>query len=289
MDLAEAAGVLAKAGIEGARFEAQLLLGMVLGVGRATVVAGIYPPLSEEQSVRFRSLVEQRALRVPFAYIRGTQEFYGHEFFVSPAVLVPRPETELLVEQCLARLRAGVSGSGTGMIADVGTGTGCIPIALLAEISALKAVAFDISLEALRVAERNGIHNGVADRLRLVGGDLLSAGGTNRFDLIVSNPPYIPRGEIAGLQAEVSRYEPRLALDGGEDGLDLYRRLVVQAMRGLCHGGWLCVEVGAGQAQEVELLMLGAGYVSVERYRDFAGIERLVCGQNPRLLRSVTL
>ena len=262
--------LLNAAGIEDARFEAQLLLALALNVSRTTLLAGLRPTLSETEFRAFEALARERERRVPLAYLRGTQEFYGLPFLVTPATLIPRPETELLVEFALEKSPT--------LLADVGTGTGCIPIAVLAHCPQARAVAFDLSFEALAVARRNAIANNVMDRLRLVQGNILRGAG-GMFDLLVSNPPYIPSEEIDGLQAEVRDFEPRLALDGGRDGLTLLRELAQEARRVLKPGGWLAVEVALGQASVVAELFAARGLTAIAARRDLAGIERIVCGQ----------
>lgn len=278
-----AAEELRAAGVEEARFEAQLLLAFALGVSRSSVVARTYAPLSGEQRERFTDLIARRVRRVPFAYLRGTQEFYRREFVVTPAVLVPRPETELLVEKVLEKVGASFARDLPGQeqvtLADVGTGSGCIAVTLAAEQAQICAVAFDISPDALALAQLNARNNGVAEQVRFVRGDLLTGGAAGAFDIVASNPPYIPTDVIEGLQAEVRDYEPRLALDGGNDGLHVYRILVVGSERALKPGGWLFMEVGQGQADAVSALMRRAGYANIEAFRDLAGIERVVCGQ----------
>jgi release factor glutamine methyltransferase len=276
-----AAAQLTAAGVENARFEAQLLAALALGVSRASVIARTYPTPTEAQWERFAFLVTQRAQRVPLAYLRGTQEFYGLQFLVTPDVLIPRQETELLVEKVGERIAALRKALESVVLADVGTGSGCIPITLVHTYVGARAVAFDISAQALGVARQNAVYNGVAERVRFVRSDLLAAAGETRFDIVVSNPPYIASEDIGALQAEVRDHEPRLALDGGRDGLHLYRRLVVEARRPLKPGGWLCVEVGQGQAGDVAQLMRMAGYCDMQTYLDFAGIERVVCAQKP--------
>ena len=287
--LARAASALQAAGVESARLEAQLLLGLALGVSRTAIVAGLHPEPIEEQWARFDALMAKRRERVPFAYLRGTQDFYGLEFVVTPAVLIPRPETELLVD--FAREKLPLSNTSNrelnrrrdlplhSVLADVGTGSGCIAIAVLANAPGVWGVAVDRSAAALSVAQTNAARNGVAERLRLVEGDLLSGERDGRFDVIVSNPPYIPSGEIADLQAEVRDSEPRLALDGGRDGLDLVRDLARDAVRALRPGGWLGVEIARGQAEDTAAILSAAGLANIETRRDLAGIERVICGQ----------
>ncbi len=270
--LSSAMARLQAAGVESPRLEAQLLLAQVMGVSRTAIVAGTYPALDSGQRGEYARLVGERERRVPLAYLRGTQEFYGLEFAVGPGVLIPRPETELLVEIALAKTSAGT-------IADVGTGSGCILTAILANADAIRGVGFDLSAVAVAIARSNAACNGVTARARFVRGDLLSGGGEERFDVVVSNPPYIPSAEIAALQPEVREQEPRLALDGGADGLTLYRRLTGQALRALHPGGWLAVEVGRGQAPDVAALFTATGLRDITVQQDLAGIERMVCGQ----------
>lgn len=264
---------LTAAGVETPRLEAQLLLAQALGTTRTAVVAGIYREPTAEQHAEFERLVQARERRIPLAYLRGTQEFFGLTFQVSPSVLIPRPETELLVEFALEKLET------TGTLADVGTGSGCILTAALAHSVQARGVGFDLSAVALTVAQVNIRQNGVAERTRLVQGDLLTGTGEERFEVIVSNPPYIPSADVATLAPEVRDAEPRLALDGGADGLETYRRLAVQAWRALRHGGWLAVEVGMGQAPEVAALWRATGWHEVTTRCDLAGIERIVCGR----------
>ena len=264
---------LTVAGVESPRMEAQLLLAQALGVTRTAVVAQLYKEPHAEQYTEFERLLREREKRVPLAYLRGTQEFFGLTFRVGSAVLIPRPETEMLVEFALEKLGE------TGILADVGTGSGCILTAALANAAKAHGVGFDLSAAALRLARHNAVQNGVAERTRLVQGDLLTGTGSERFDVIVSNPPYIPSAEIFDLAPEVRDAEPRLALDGGTDGLTYYRRLAEQAMRTLHFGGWLAVEVGMGQAPEVATLLQATGWQAIAARRDLAGIERLVCGR----------
>ncbi len=263
---------LSAAGVDSPRLEGQLLLAQAMGVTRTAVVAGTHPEPDIVQLREFERLVGEREKRVPLAYLRGTQEFYGLTFAVGPAVLIPRPETELLVEFALEKI-------GAGALADVGTGSGCILTAVLANASAAQAIGFDLSMEALHMACRNADANGVEDRAQFVRGDLLCGARAGMFDFVASNPPYIPTAEIGTLQMEVREREPMLALDGGADGLDCFRRLAVQAMRVLRPSGWLAVEVGSGQAPVVSALFISAGLREVAARRDLAGIERMVCGR----------
>ena len=268
------------AGIETPRLEARLLLAFVLKVSNASVIAGTYAAPTPEQVAEFSRLISERARRVPLAYLRGTQEFYGLDFAVSPATLIPRPETEMLVEMVLKATFP--QKDAPFLLADVGTGTGCIPISAAVNQANLQAVAFDISADALTVAQSNAALHNVLNRVRFVQGDLLAGANVETFAMIVSNPPYIPQGDIADLQPEVRDFEPRLALVGGADGLEIYRRLIPQAWRALKRNGVLSVEIGQGQAADIAELFAGAGFAAIETQKDFAGIDRIVSGKKTK-------
>lgn len=269
----QASQILKEAGIETPRMEAQLLLAQALGVPRSAVLAETFSPPGPAQLAAFEQLVRQRACRVPLAYLRGTQEFYGLNFEVTSAVLIPRPETELLVEIALEHL----PGEQKTLIADAGTGSGCIAISVLAHRPAARAIVTDCSPDALHVAQRNAILHAVAPRIRYVCTDFLS-GLHGLFQIILSNPPYIPASEIPGLPPEVRVSEPRAAIDGGSDGLDAYRRLIPQGARLLHPKGLIAVEVARGQASTVADFMERAGLTRVNIRNDLAGIPRIVYG-----------
>ena len=236
----------------------------------------------------FEALVARRERREPTGYIIGHREFWELDIEVDAGVLVPRPETELLVEEALSRL-SPADGRGpdagpedrTGTtcrphIADVGTGSGCIAIALARWLPAAVVTAIDASEAALAVARRNAIRHDVADRVRFLRGDLLDA-AVGPFDAVVSNPPYVPAGDIAGLQPEVRDHEPRAALAGGEDGLDLIRRLVPAAAAALRPGGWLLFEFGFGQERGVREIIAAEPRLELAEIRpDLAGIPRVL-------------
>ena len=255
--------------------EAQLLLSLALGISRTAVTAQLYPPISPIQKSRLEELTQLRENRVPFAYLRGTQEFYGIEFLVSPATLIPRPETEMLVDFALEKF----STYETFAFADVGAGSGCIGVSLLCERINATAVLIDLSEEALSIARQNASLLKVDSRAAFRRSNLLEGALAESFDLIVSNPPYIPTAELTILQPEVARHEPEMALDGGEDGLDIYRALIPGASDALKPGGWLSVEIGQGQAQDVEQLFRDAGFLAIETRNDLAGIGRMLLGQ----------
>ncbi len=277
MTLEQAISVLEKAGIENARFEAQLLLGITVKASRAQIIAETYPPLTPEQTHRFIQLVLERRNRVPLAYLRGSQEFYGLTFAVGEEVLIPRPETELLVDFAREKLADPVT---PPLIADVGTGSGCIVISVLKHLPIATAVATDISANALTLARRNAQANEVAHRVDWVRTNLLD-GITSKFDMILSNPPYIPAAEVAKLQPEVKDNEPLLALDGGEDGFAIVRPLIESAFRSLKRGGYFALEIARGQAPDAIILLERAGFQGVDARRDLAGIERVVFGRKP--------
>jgi release factor glutamine methyltransferase len=226
-----------------AAIDAELIARAVLGWDRATFLSKRRERPPDNFPPRFETLVTRRERREPMAYILGRREFWGLDFEVTPDVLVPRPETETLVEEALARARGGER----MRLADVGTGSGCLAITLACRLPRARAVATDVSAAALQVARRNATRHGVLDRVRFVQADLLS-GLHGPFELIVSNPPYIPTAALRDLQPEVRNYEPAGALAGGPDGLDVVRALLEQAATRLSAGGWLILEFGWGQA-----------------------------------------
>jgi release factor glutamine methyltransferase len=276
--LRRAAAHLAERGITAARLEAELMLAHVLGLTRLELYLHFDRPLSQDERSAMRRLLTERGRGVPLAYLTGKREFFSLEFEVSSAVMVPRPETELLVEAVLGlerdeRLPAGE-------ILDVGTGAGAIAVALAHRLPARRVVATDISPDALAVAARNARRHGIAGRVTFTEGDL-NAGQTGPFAAVVSNPPYIAEGDRGTLPPEVLA-EPPLALFAGEAGLTVIRRLIGTCPGLLAPGGWLLLEVGAGQAGEVERLMRDEGrLVEMVVGRDLAGIERMVAGQLP--------
>lgn len=256
-------------GIENARLEAEWLLCAATGLDRVGLYLNYDKPLNAAELASFRRMVSRRARREPLQHILGSQELCGLEFEVSPDVLIPRPDTETLVAEALARAPGAVT------VLDVGTGSGCIAVVLAGRLPGAEVVAVDVSPAALEVAARNAARHGA--EVCFLPGSLLEPVAGRRFDLIVSNPPYIPSADIAQLAPEVRDGDPRLALDGGPDGLDIYRRLIPGALEHLSPGGWLLVEVGAGQAARVaELFRETDGYGDVIIARDPAGIERVV-------------
>jgi release factor glutamine methyltransferase len=273
--LREAARVLREAGVAEPRREAGTLLAHAAGLERTYLLTHDEEPLTTEQLSRFESAIARRAAGEPSQYIRGVQEFYGLDFEVNAAVLIPRPETELLVETALALLDAQAAPE----LCDVGTGSGCIAVSLLHARPDARAVAVDISTDALAVAARNAARNGVADRLKLLRSDCFSAledEPASRFDLIASNPPYVAEDALATLQPEVRDHEPRVALTPGGDGLSVIRRLVTEAPRFLKPGGHLIFEIGFDQSERVAALVDPAVWTLLGIHRDLQGIPRTV-------------
>lgn len=258
--------------IAAARLEAELLLAATLGLDRVGLYINFERPLDSAELAAFRQQVQRRAKGEPVQYILGETEFWSLPFTVCPAVLVPRADTEVLVEEALARL------NNSGSVLDVGTGSGAIAIALAHDKPGVQVTALDCSEEALQVARGNAERNGVAERVVCIAGDLAEL-PPGPFAMVVSNPPYIPSADCEQLMPEVRDHEPRLALDGGEDGLTAYRQLVSQASRVLIMGGWLLVEVGIGQADEVAAMFKAAGFVEITCRDDYAGIPRVVAGR----------
>lgn len=267
-------GYLRDKGIEGPRLDAQLLLADVLKLDRVGLYLNYDRPLDAGELGAFREMVRRRARREPVQYILGKTEFWSLPFRVTPAVLIPRGDTEVLVEEALGRAPEART------VLDVGAGSGAIAVALARELPAARVEGIDISAEALEVAAENARENGVADRVAFREGDLAEL-PEGPWDLIVSNPPYIPAGDLPGLMPEVRDFEPRSALDGGPDGLAAYRSLARQAPTRLTAGGWMLVEVGIGQARNVQELFSENGLADVFARADYGGVPRVVGGRKP--------
>jgi len=268
--LAEAIVALAAAGIDAPRREARLLLSAVLGVDAAVILGNPERLLLAVEQTPFAALVARRATHEPAARLLGRREFWSLEFALSPETMVPRPDSETVIDAVLANLAAR---DASLRLLDLGTGSGCLLLALLSELPAATGVGIDIAPNAALTARRNAMALGLADRADFVAGAWAAAlaGG---FDVIVANPPYIESRAIAGLPPEVGQHDPRRALDGGPDGLAAYRALAPEIGRLLRKTGVAALELGAGQAQPVAALMRRAGLVVVEFRRDLAGLER---------------
>ena len=260
-------------GIESPRLDAEVLLAHALSCSRTQLIIDMMRPLAPAELSRFRELVKRRRHREPVAYLRGEREFYGRTFRVDARVLVPRPDTETLIDVALLRTRHL---SMSARVLDLCTGSGCVAVTLALTRPTTQVTATDISEAALALAQENALRLGAPS----VAGVRAERVGELRgpFDLITANPPYIASAEIATLAPDVRQFEPRLALDGGDDGLVLVRRILEEAPARLAKGGVLAMEIGAGQADAVAALFLEGGFSDVERARDLARIERVVSG-----------
>jgi release factor glutamine methyltransferase len=270
--LADAAATLAAAGVASPGWDAERLLRHVLGWDRATLVASPDRVVPEPEAERFRALLRRRAAREPLQYIVGTQAFWEHEFLVTPAVLIPRPETELLVETSLELLK----GMERPVVVDVGTGSGCIALSIAAERKDAEVHATDISEPALEVARQNARRLGLEGRVTFHHGDLLEPLAGLEVHLVVSNPPYVDVADRDALAPEVRDHEPREALFAPRDPLCLYRTLVRGAAVALRPGGWLAVELGLGLAEPVAALCRAVGLSPSPPGIDLAGIARVL-------------
>lgn len=265
-------GYLAEKGVENARLEAEWLLCAVLDLDRVALYVNFDKPLSAAELAAYRAMVGRRAKREPLQYILGSQEFMGLDFEVTPGVLIPRHDTEVLVAEGVKR------GERAKTILDIGVGSGCIAVALAKALPQAEVCGVETSAEALALAQRNVAKYGV--KVTLFEGSLFEPFNGQRFDLIVSNPPYIPSTELETLQPEVRDFEPQQALDGGKDGLDFYRLIIPAAPEHLNPGGWLLFEVGIGEAEPVlELFETTGQFAELFTAKDPAGIERVVGGK----------
>lgn len=270
--LKDAAARLDAAGVADARPQAASLLAFALKKDRTFLFAYPDQELTSDEIAAYRALIERRSSREPFQYITGRQEFYGLEFEVTPDVLIPRPETEILVEAAIARL----SKIEIPRFCEIGIGSGCVSVAILHALPKATALACDVSNAALAIAARNATRHHVADRLTLIESDVYSNVAGNQFDAIVSNPPYVPRRDVESLQAEVRDFEPITSLSDGGDGLSIIHRIVEGAPSRLSRGGWLLMEIGFDQSSRVAAMFDPALWSSVELLPDLQGIPRIV-------------
>lgn len=261
---------------ERARRDAETLLLHLIGKHRAWLIAHAQDEFGGCTAMGYAALIDRRYAGEPIQYITGECEFYGLPFRVTPAVLIPRPETEHLVEKAIelnrgfpARVR----------ILDVGTGSGAIAIALARALPAAHITAIDLSSQALEIAAFNAQRNGVAERIRFLEGDLLSPVVDEHFDLIVSNPPYVPLTDRPTLAVEVREHEPTLALFSGDDGLNVYRRLIPASAHALSSGGSLALEIGCGQSEAIRDLLAASGFHEIAFTPDLQGIPRVASAQ----------
>jgi release factor glutamine methyltransferase len=275
--LAEGQRLLQEKGIESARLECEMLLSHLLRCQRHQLYIKGNEPLAPDRLIAFHGMLERRLCGEPVQYILGSKEFMGLKFTVDKRVLIPRWETEMLVEYVLDKLKKK---SAPLHILDLGTGSGAIAVSLAVYLPGSRVTAVDVKDDALQAARENAERNGVSDRIEFLPGDMFSALDFVRykeyFDAVVSNPPYIPTDEIKQLMPEVRDYEPREALDGGVDGLDYYRRIASEVYFFLNINGLAAMEIGYGQSQSVKDIFLSSGkYKSAEILKDLAGIDRI--------------
>lgn len=275
--LCQAGQVLRAAAIENPRLEARLLLGHAMGVTSEALLRDPRAPVPPPAAARFQAALRARLDATPVAHILGTQGFWTLDLAVSPATLIPRPDSEAVVE---AALEALPDRHAPLRLLDLGTGTGCLLLAVLAERPGAFGIGVDLVPQAAALAAANARRNGLAGRAAFLAGNWAEA-LSGRFDLVLSNPPYIESAAIAGLMPEVARHEPRSALDGGADGLDAYRRLAAELPRLLAPGGAAVLELGAGQRSAVEGLARAAGLVPAGCRPDLGGVDRALVVRGP--------
>ncbi len=271
--------MLGRLGFETAALDAKLLTGHALGLDALALATREQEPVADADAERVAGLLQRRMSGESVARIIGEREFFGLAFALNAATLEPRPDTELLVELAIKALPVG------GRLLDLGTGTGCIPIAVLANRSDAIGLATDISAEALEMAQNNATRHGVVERLELARGNWfeawsVSGRGEAKFDLIVSNPPYITSAVVETLAPEVRDFDPRLALDGGPDGLDPFRIIAANAQDYLAPGGQLLVEIGYDQGSSVSALFAEHGFADIVVHKDLNGLDRVISGHH---------
>lgn len=273
--LLKAAEILRESGIAEPRREAASLLAFTLGKDKTFLIAHNDYELSNDEQTKFQKFLSRRANREPFHYVTGCQEFYGLDFIVTPDVLIPRPETELIVENAIEILREIEK----SRFCEVGTGSGCISISILHELKTATAIGFDISPGALKIARKNAAVNNVLKRFELKKSDVFAVIENEKFDLIVSNPPYVSLEDFAGLQREVHDYEPYIALTDGGSGLSIIEKIIKESPEYLKPNGFLLMEIGYNQAPEVSRLFEAEIWKKLDILPDLQGIPRMVKAQ----------
>lgn len=268
---------LSAAGVTNARLDAEVLLAHIIKKDRVWLITHRDDTLDERAQRDFDEAIQRRTKREPLQYIIGNQEFWGLEFLVTPDVLIPRPETELIIESSLK----AASGAAPLTIIDLCTGSGCIAVSLAKELPESRIIATDLSEKALAVARENARRHGVSGRIRYLEGDLFEPleklDIRGQIDIMVSNPPYVPEGLLRILQPEVRDHEPERALVSGPEGTELHQKIIDPAPQYLKHGGALIMEMGIGQAGTVrEMIRLSGAYASVDILKDLAGIDRVI-------------
>jgi len=268
---------LRREGLGTPRLDAEVLLAETLGVDRVGLYTHFDQPLHPEELARFKKLIQRRLQREPVAYIIGRREFWSLTFKVTPDVLIPRPETEILVAEALKVLSSPARTGRNFRILEMGTGSGAISVALAKEFPSASLVATDLSAKALAIAQENASRLGVGERIQFLQGDLfVPLEKESAFELIITNPPYIAEDDFPSLPPEVRGFEPRLALDGGKDGLTFFRRVLPRVGELLIPGGWFLAEIGAGQGEKIRRIAGGnPELASGDFVPDLAGIERV--------------
>lgn len=266
---------LRKSGIENPELETSLLLSRALEINKTDIYAHPKREMGFDKVREFNRLLKRRLKGEPIAYILGEKEFYSRTFEVNPSVLIPRPETETLVEETIRAIEE----FSCLLIADVGTGSGCIAVTVACECEDAQVFAIDVSFDALRVAKTNAERHGASSRVSLICADLLSCFADDSLDVVVSNPPYVSASDFYNLEPGVRDFEPKLSLFGGEDGLNCIRKIVSQAARVLKNSGWCIIEIGANQSEKVAEIFESTGFRNVSTIKDLAGIERIIKGQ----------
>lgn len=283
--LKEGIAVLEASGNVEARLDAWLLLEYVTKITRAYFYAHMSEEVTEETEKYYQELCEKRAQHIPLQHLTNQAFFMGYEFFVNEHVLIPRQDTEVLVEEAEKRLQTMENPK----ILDMCTGSGCILLSILADMEKVHGIGVDISEEALKVAEKNAENLQVSERVQFIESNLFSGvffsekdgNDTGSYDILISNPPYIPTKEIEELMEEVRFHDPRLALDGHEDGLYFYRIITEESIKYLKPGGWLLYEIGCSQGEDVSRLLRDAGFENIAVVKDLPGLDRVVLGQRP--------
>lgn len=283
--LKEGIAVLEASGNVEARLDAWLLLEYVTKITRAYFYAHMNEEVTEETEKYYQELCEKRAQHIPLQHLTNQAFFMGYEFFVNEHVLIPRQDTEVLVEEAEKRLQTMENPK----ILDMCTGSGCILLSILADMEKVHGVGVDISEEALKVAGKNAENLQVSERVQFIESNLFSGvffsekdgNDTRSYDILISNPPYIPTKEIEELMEEVRFHDPRLALDGHEDGLYFYRIITEESIKYLKPGGWLLYEIGCSQGEDVSRLLRDAGFENIAVVKDLPGLDRVVLGQRP--------
>ncbi|HWP92963.1 MAG TPA: peptide chain release factor N(5)-glutamine methyltransferase [Thermodesulfobacteriota bacterium] len=267
--------VIRQSGIENPELEAFLLLAKALSIEVKDIYSHPEREFGPEEVEEFNRLLERRIKREPMAYILGEKEFYSRSFLVTPDVLIPRPETEVLVEEALKILENFTSPS----IIDVGTGSGCIAVTLGSERQDASIFATDISYEAILIARKNAKRHGVSEWISFICAHLLGCFKDESFDLVVSNPPYVKRTDYDSLDRDVRDYEPKLSLLGGEEGIEYIKEIILQSKRALKKDGWCIIEVGVNQSDRVIEMFAEAGFKDISLTKDLSGIERVIKGK----------